>query len=651
MTDIFLSYKAEDRARVKPLVDALTAEGLSVWWDVHIEGGAAWRETIRSNLDGAACVIVVWSEASVGSAGHFVQDEASRAKRRGVYLPVAIDPVEPPLGFGQDHSLTLIGWRGSRRDPRFGDILAAVRAMIAGGPRPTPTARVRAMRRDGRGRWTAAVVAAVAAAAIAASVISGAPARLCEAAGAACPWGPARAPRNSVAVLPLANLSGDPGQDYFSDGLTEELISRLARLGGLQVAGRTSSFKFKASKEDSKAIGAKLGVNYLIDGSVRRDGQVVRVSAQLIDAPTGFERWSQTYDRDMKDIFAVQGGIAQAVADALKVRLLGGDIAALSRGGTSNPEAYDAYLRGRTLFYTAADEAGFRAALASFDGAIAADPNFAMAHAGRSRVLQSIANQFAEGPELRQNLALALESARRAVQLAPNLAETQATLAQSLLFATLDYSTAKPIFARAMTLGGRDEVDILMRFGPFSCRAGDFGPGLAAVRRAATLDPLNPLVFKSLGNALVAARQYPDAISAMRHALELSPGATIAHVAIGDAFYLQGQFGDAKAEYALEPAAWARERGQAMVFRKLGDAAGAEGMFRRLRSPDNGVTAYQQAQVLAQWGEGDRAFDALRAAIQAGDAGALWLATDPLLDPIRSDPRFRQLLARIGLAP
>lgn len=648
MTDIFLSYKAEDRARVKPLVDALTAEGLSVWWDVHIEGGAAWRETIRSNLDGAACVIVVWSEASVGPAGHFVQDEASRAKRRGVYLPVAIDAVEPPLGFGQDHSLKLVGWRGARRDPRFSDVLAAARAMIAGGPRPTPTARVRAMRRGGRAPWAAAATAAVAVTLTAAVVILGAPERLCEAAGAACPWAPAKAPRNSIAVLPLANLSGDPGQDYFSDGLSEELMNSLSRLAGLQVAGRTSSFKFKASKQTSDAIGRALGVSYLIDGSVRRDGQVVRVSAQLVDARSGFERWNQTYDREMKDIFAVQSGIAEAVADALKVRLLGGDIAALSRGGTTSPEAYDAYLRGRRMFNEAGDEAGYTAVLAQFDTAIAADPRFAAAHAARARVLNVLASEFVDPDQVQPMFDKAIGAARRAVELSPDLAEAQAVLAQILLYSTLDFSVARPVYARAMATG-RGDADVLSWYGYVSCLAGDFRPGLEAGRRAAVLDPLNPKVLKTTGLSLMAARRYPEAIAAMRRALALSPDAAGAHAMIGRALLLEGQPAKAQAEFALEPRAWDRQRGEAIVLRKLGDGAGAEEAFAKLRAKGNGVTAYQQADVLAQWGRRDQAIAALQAAFAARDAGLLGMNTDALLDPIRDDPRFKQLLIPLGL--
>ncbi|MDQ2859661.1 MAG: toll/interleukin-1 receptor domain-containing protein, partial [Pseudomonadota bacterium] len=135
MVDVFISYKREDRARVQPLVDALTAEGLSVWWDVGLQGGAAWRQGIETALDGAKCVIVAWSALSIGAAGEFVHDEASRARGRGVYLPVRIDPVDPPLGFGQVHALSLIGWKGRRRDPLFQQVLVAARALVAGvGP-------------------------------------------------------------------------------------------------------------------------------------------------------------------------------------------------------------------------------------------------------------------------------------------------------------------------------------------------------------------------------------------------------------------------------------------------------------------------------------------------------------------------------------
>jgi len=638
MADVFISYKTEDRARVAPLVDALAAEGLSVWWDVHIEGGAEWRESIERELEGAACVIVVWSVGSVGGAGHFVQDEAARGQRRGVCLPVAIDPVEPPLGFGQQQVLSLVGWRGARRDPRFLDVLAAAQAVISRGPRPRPIARIPRAR-----RWPGAPVFL----AVAVGGIMLAGAAVWSAHEGLIEFGPS-APANSLAVLPFTNLSGDPAQDYFSDGLSEELISTLARLKPLHVVGRTSSFRFKGSHEDSATIGVKLGVAYLLDGSVRRDGEVVRVSAELSDASTGYERWSATYDRDLKGIFAVQSGIAQAVADALKVQLFGGDIAALSLNGTTSPEAYDSYLRGRHLLEQGAGEADYRQALARFDAAIGADPHYASAYAARATTLVYLANQFVEPQRLRATYDQALASARQSVELAPGLAANQTILASTLIYANHDFAGAKAAFARANAEGAGDAA-VLLGYGLFTCELGDCEAGASALRRAVALDPLSPLAYKTLGSALIGARKYPEAIAVLRKAVALSPNIVIAHGWIGDALMLQGDYAGAKAEYAAEPMGWARQTGLAMVLRRLGDDAGARAALAALIADGGEANSYQEAQIYAQWGDRDRAFSALDTALRLNDSGLSMLKVDPLLGPLRGDSRFAALLARVGL--
>jgi TolB-like protein/tetratricopeptide (TPR) repeat protein len=646
MRHVFVSYKAEDRPRVRPLVEALTAEGLDVWWDVHLEGGANWRETISRHLDEAACVIVAWSEASVGPAGHFVQDEASRARRRGVYLPVAIDAVEAPLGFGQDHALKLIGWRGDPRDPRFQDVLAAARAMAAGEAKPRPVARAQARRP--RPGWLPALSGLAVVGLIAALVVVGAPARLCEAAGWACP-ALGVAPPGSVAVLPFANLSGDPAQAYFSDGLTEELIATLARLPQLKVVARASAFRFRGSEEGAVAIGAKLGVAYLLDGSVRREGAVVRVSTQLIDAHSGYELWSHTYERDMRDIFAVQSGVAQAVAEAMKVQLHASDLAALGREGTLSPEAYDAYLRGRALLEAGGDEAVYRQALARFDAAIAADPRYAVAHAARASALVDIANRFLAPAAARQAYDDALASARRAADLAPDIPIVQAILAGAYTYARRDLAAAGVAFARARAGGGGDS-SVLLGSGLFACERGDFRAGLPDLRRAVTLDPLDALPHAELGRALVAARLYEEAVASDRRALAISPTIGIVHAAMGDALALQGRLAEARAEYAFEPTTWARLTGEAIVLRRMGDRAGAGGALRALLAGGVESSAYQIAQVKAQWGDLDGAFAALDIALRLNDPGLLMIKVDPWLDPLRRDSRFAARLARAGFA-
>ena len=653
MTDVFISYKAEDRERVRLLVDALVADGLKVWWDVGIEGGASWRQTIQDQLDSATCVLVVWSRRSVGRAGYFVQDEAAHAQRRGVYLPVAMDAVEPPLGFGQEQVLSLTDWRGDRADQRFLDVLAAIRAFVASSSRPTPMARWRAAGRDA-GRLRIAAYLLVVLLAIGGLLVAKAPARLCVAARLDCSIlsSPARVKaRNSIAVLPFANLSGDPSQDYFADGLSEELIAALSRLEPLKVVARSSSFQFKGSKEGAVVIGAKLSVAYLLDGAVRRDGDRVRVSAQLADTRTGYEQWSETYDRDMKDIFAVQSGIAEAVAQALKVRLVDDDIAALSQqGGTSDPKAYDAFLRGRALLRMAAGAQDYAAALSDYDAAINADAKFAKAHAGRAVALMDIASTPSTPAAARETDQAALDSARQAAALAPKVAAIQVVLAEALIAANRDFQGAALAFARAFQEGGGD-ANVLMEYGIFRCQTGDCAGAATTIRRATQLDPLDPLPYRWLGWALIGAHRNADAIPPLRRALQLSPHMESIHAAIGDALLLQGSLNQAKLEYRREPLSWARLTGQAIVLNRLGDAAGARAAFAALLDEGGDTVRYQQAEVLAQWGDLEGAFAALDVAIRTGDQGAAFLEMDPLMEPLRRDPRFAERLALLGLSP
>src|SRR5690348_11179689 len=280
MSDVFVSYKAEDRKRVKPLVEALQAEGFSIWWDEQIGGGSAWRSAIEAELNAAKCVIVIWSNRSVGPDGTFVQDEATRAQQRHVYVPVLIDKVHLPLGFGETQALPLTGWRGDRGDARYEAVLAAVRRN-AGAKKRASAAATAQPRVD---RRTVIVGGSVAALAI----------------GGVGAWAllkpsSASASSDSIAVLPFENLSGDPAQGYFSDGIAEEIRSALARVGGLKVVGRTSSEAVR--KDDAATAAKKLGVSNILTGSVRQSPSTIRINAELIDGRSGIDKWSQGYDR------------------------------------------------------------------------------------------------------------------------------------------------------------------------------------------------------------------------------------------------------------------------------------------------------------------------------------------------------------------
>jgi TolB-like protein/tetratricopeptide (TPR) repeat protein len=451
------------------------------------------------------------------------------------------------------------------------------------------------------------------------------------------------APANSVAVLPFANLSGDAGQDYFSDGLSEEVLDALARLRPLQVAARTSSFSFKGKSVDAATIAARLGVAYVLDGSVRRDGKLIRVSASLIDARTGFKTWSETYDRKLDDIFAVQQGIAAAVAQALQVKLGGEDVPQIAAGGTANTGAYDEYLKGRQLVDMSASEADWRQALAHFEAALAADPTYAGAHAARARALIALANAFLTADKLRPTYTAAVEAARRAVEIAPRSADAQSTLGYALAYGRLDFTGAAVPFERSMELGG-GSADILIRYGLFATRTGTAARGLAARRSAVDLDPLNPRAHKSLGLGLYAAHDYAGAADALRRALALSPKMTLAHSVVGDALLMQGNAAGAEVEYRLEPVGWARLTGLAVAAARSGRKDEAKALLGELGSRFGDSNLYQQAEVRAQLGDVDGALGALRRARGVGDVGLAYVWTDPLLDPMRGQSAFRELL-------
>ena len=477
---------------------------------------------------------------------------------------------------------------------------------------------------------------------------TGAPA-VAPAAAAAPPAAeaPHPAPRNSVAVLAFANLSGDPKQDYFSDGLSEEVLDALAHVSQLQVAARTSSFSFKNKSADVATISSRLGVAYVLDGSVRRDGNLVRVSASLVDARNGFKTWSETYDRKLDDIFVVQQGIAAAVAQALQVHLGGSELPQIASGGTSNMAAYDQYLRGRQLVDMSASEAEWREALARFDAAIAADPTYANAHSARARALIALANAFLPADKLRPTYDDALQSARRAVALAPRSPDAQSTLGYSLVYTRLDFAGAAAPFQKSLELGG-GSADILIRYGLYACRTGKAAQGLEALRSAVNLDPLNPRAHKSLALGLYAAHDYSGSIDAMRRALALSPKMTLAHQVLGDALLMRGDLAGAQGEYRLEPVGWARMTGLAVIAARTHREADGRALLDQLVRQYGDSNLYQQAQVQAQLGNVDGALGALRKAREVGDVGMAYVWTDPLLDPVRRNDRFNAVVPRLG---
>jgi tetratricopeptide (TPR) repeat protein len=318
-------------------------------------------------------------------------------------------------------------------------------------------------------------------------------------------------------------------------------------------------------------------------------------------------------------------------------------------GGTRSVEAYDAYLRGRALYDLSADETSERSALAQFDAAIAADPNFAPAHAARARSLTAIANQYGKVGQLEQLYAAAIQSAQRAIAIAPDLADAYSTLGFTLFQGRLDAGAARAPFERSRELGA-GEATVLARYAQFCARTGRDREAVESMQRALVLDRLNPLIHRAAGGVEYAARRYADSIRPLREALAMNPRMSRAHAAIGDALLMLGRYGEALAEYQAEPSGDFGLTGIAIVERKRGNAKTAQAAYEALVTSEGDRVLYQQAQILAQWSQPEAAIERLQRARQIGDSGLIYARNDPLLDPLRGRPEFRELLRGLGFA-
>jgi TolB-like protein len=625
---IFLSYARVDHAQAQRLIAALKKHGFTIWWDELIEGGTQFAKSIDNALQAAEAIIVLWSKNSVES--DWVRDEAAQGRDRHRLVPLSLDGTQPPLGFRQIQVIDISGWRGRSHSPQLAAVRRAV-ATVMGKPAgdiPLPTAPV--TRRRAIGFAAAAAAAATGGVAVWKSgllVSDSTEAR-------------------SIAVLPFRNFTAGEAQDFLSEGLTEEIRAALSRNAGFLVLAGTSSEAAKDVKGGATEIARKLGVAHLLEGSVQRDGDQVRVAATLTDGATGFSEWTQRYDRHLGDVFAMQSELARSVAGALSVRIATDDPAP---GGTRNPRAYEAYLKGKALYNLAKDETTDRQAKGLFDVAVSEDPEFALAHAALSRVLFSIAAGYANASELKPLYSQAVAEAERAIAIEPKLAEGHLALGYARFAGFLDVRAAKPSYELAYRYG-RGSADIVLLFALFNARIRRMKEAEEAIDRAIALDPLNARTHRAAGTIAFVSRRYADAIADYRRSLELNPAITYSHAFIGDALMMLGRNEDARREYAAEPSAMFRLRGQAILEHRLQDPAAAQRAYSKLVSEIGDSALYQQAEVLAQWGRASEAVDALLKARQVGDSGLTLIATDPFFDPIAKEPRFVRLKEELGLA-
>jgi serine/threonine-protein kinase len=451
--------------------------------------------------------------------------------------------------------------------------------------------------------------------------------------------------QKSIAVLPLLNESGNSSDEYFSDGLSEELIAALAQIKGLKVIGRSSSFRFKGKKEDSNVIGEKLGVSTLLEGTVRKQGDQVRIVAELVNAADGSELWSRTFDRELKDIFAVQAEIAEAVASSLELTVLGTQEKPAKNAATKSVEAHNAYLQGH-FYFERGNLEDYRKGVGFFEQATRLDPDYALAYAERSEAWAWMGDLSSE--KQKEAWTAAGSDAQKAVAIDPGLAEAHAALGWVRFFIEWRFAEGLAELRRAQQLSPWNPTanDLMARVVVY---LGQFQEAEKLARQAVELDPLAYQARTNLARILFTEGKLDEAEASARKAAELQPAAAGSHrwqvfVAIH-----RGDGEAALREAQREPNEGYRRFELALARYARGESRAADEALAELIAKDREFLAYQIAEVYAWRGETDKAFEWLQVSLDNHDTGTLSIFINPFTCGLRHDPRYKGLLAKIGL--
>jgi TolB-like protein/Flp pilus assembly protein TadD len=449
----------------------------------------------------------------------------------------------------------------------------------------------------------------------------------------------------SIAVLPFLNLSPDKDQEYFSDGLAEELLNGLSRIPNLRVTGRTSSFQFRGNTEDSRAIGKRLNVGMLLEGSVRRQGSRIRITAQLIKTADGFQVWSEVYDRELNDILSTQEEIARAVTAALNVTLAGG--APVQPGGTKNPEAYNSYLQAQYLSHARSKEALEMSAV-YYDQAKRLDPGYAQAWAMLGSVRANQAGK-AEIP-LAEGYREAREDIARALALDPNLAIAHAVMGWIQLTYDWDWPASEASLKRALELEPSNPA-VIENMAQLDKTLGRFDEAVELLQRAIAIEPLSSDNYYNLSITLTRAGRFEEAAKAANKAIEISPNYAAAHVALAVAYLGQSRLQEALSAVRSEKDPSWQLIGFPLVYHALGQKKEADAALNDLVAKLSMDAAFQIAEVYAYRGETDSAFHWLDRAFSQRDGGLTEIKGDPLLKSLEHDPRYAEFLRKMRFTP
>jgi TolB-like protein/tetratricopeptide (TPR) repeat protein len=617
---IFLSYASQDSAAAQAIFEALSAAGFEVWFDQsELRGGDAWDQKLRRQIKECALFIPIISAHTQTRAEGYFRLEWHLAEQRTYLmahdqlflLPVVVDDTPDsaarvPERFRERQWTRL---RGGVTPPDFAE---RIRSLLAGSP--VPAARPAA-----------------------------APERFTSFATASAPAGPKE---KSVAVLAFANLSDDKENEFFSDGVSEELLTVLQKIPGLRVAARTSAFSFKGKSATIQEIGAKLGVSHLVEGSVQKSGNRVKVTARLSRVANGEEQWSRSYTREVKDVFALQEELAVAIVGELRGHFGGADAAtttlvkAAAQGGTTNPQAHEEYLMGRHLVSQFSAETESRA-LAHFTRASELDPGYAAAWASLAQCHTWFCGYSGTltREEWDRHLDAARASSARALALAPDL--PQALASQFWLEFGYDFKwkTGRTIAYRALELAPSDP-DVLLICNRAAMTVGNFSEGLDLARRAVAVDPMSAKSRVALAIALMVCGKFDEARQESRRVAELNPNSMFAKSGPGFVGIYEGKYAEAEQAVAGAGSEWHVLWVRAIACFGQGKMAEGDAALAELIAHNADTAAVQISLAYGFRGANDEAFAWLERSARQRDPGLCTLNNSPLFGGLREDPRW-----------
>ena len=657
--DVFISYASQDAAVANSVVEALEQHSITCWIAPRdVIAGEFYADAIVHAIDASRVLVLILSQHASASPHILREVERASAKHHPV---ISLRIHQAPLPSGLEYFLNTSQWL----DANNGEVTRALpklieairRAQQSGSARTaTSTAALPPNKSSSPPHKAKSLITIISVLLIGAALALAVDKvwlskhtedAVKNAAPLSAPTMPiaSAAPEKSVAVLPFVDMSEKKDQEYFSDGLAEELIDQLGKTPGLKVIARTSAFSFKGKPDDIPTIAAKLKVANILEGSVRRFGNQLRVSTQLIRAESGQALWSQTFDREFKDVFKIQDEIATAVVAALKLKLAGGQMTPGAHG-TTNAEAYDAFLMARQQLIQANMDTDYRQTVAAYQKAIDLDPHYADAYAELA-LAQYYLGDDTGNLELERT---AERMAQKAIDMDPQRPIGYTSRAQIRSFIRYDWAGAEADFKQALTLDPTD-IRVLGRYASILTNVGRLEEAEAMRRKGLELDPLDDANWAGLGGTLILSGNYPAAYEALHRARALRPEGTTWQSGLGLLQLLDGHAAEALVTYQKMSFAGYRDTGVAQAEHTLGDAKASQQALDRLIATSADVAAYQIAQVYAWRGEKDKAFEWLDRAYRQQDGGLIGFKGDPLFKSLRSDPRFVALLSRLNLSP